>query len=136
MPHLNCFFSSWTVATCVFRLTFCPKFALQMSHLNGFWNNSDVIFVMLTLGKQFMKETNNSNVTFVILTLDKMSVWIHMLQLFMKESKNSNVTFVMLTLDKKAVWTQSECCISPQMEEVIFKTWFDKFFWMRLFFSG
>ena len=30
MSHLNCFFSSWTVSTCLLKVTFSTKLALQI----------------------------------------------------------------------------------------------------------
>ena len=37
VTHLNCFFPSWTVSTCLLKMTFITKLALQISHVNYFF---------------------------------------------------------------------------------------------------
>ena len=37
MLHLNCFSPSWTIATCIFKLDFCPNWVPQKQHLNCFF---------------------------------------------------------------------------------------------------
>ena len=74
--HTDCFFPSWTVATCLFKQSFRPKLILQMSHLNG-------LFPSWTVTTCLFKWTFNPNLVLQISQLNcLLPLWIVVTCLF------------------------------------------------------